>query len=64
MIAFKNLNHVTFFSYTGDINMPNHDGKTTRHLVGKDANGTNDDMILYILHSVSIYRDFRRLKRS
>lgn len=43
--------------------MPNHDGKTTRHMVGKDANGTNDDMILYILHSVSDFRDFRRLKR-
>lgn len=36
--------------------MPNHDGKTPRHMVGKDANGTNDDMILYILHSVGAKR--------
>ncbi|XP_063703778.1 85/88 kDa calcium-independent phospholipase A2-like [Culicoides brevitarsis] len=39
-----------------DIDMPNHEGKTPRHMVGKDANGTNDDMILYILHSVGAKR--------
>lgn len=36
-----------------DINLPNKDGKTPRHFVGKDMSGTNDDMILYVLHSVS-----------
>lgn len=39
--------------FGSDVNLPRADGKTPRHLVGKDANGTNDDMILYILHSVS-----------
>lgn len=39
-----------------DINLPNNDGNTPRHMVGKDANGSNDDMILYILHSVGAKR--------
>ncbi|XP_055689252.1 85/88 kDa calcium-independent phospholipase A2 isoform X2 [Lutzomyia longipalpis] len=39
-----------------DINMKNKDGKTPRHMVGKDASGSNDDMILYILHSVGAKR--------
>jgi calcium-independent phospholipase A2 len=39
-----------------DINMKNKDEKTPRHIVGKDASGGNDDMILYILHSVGAKR--------
>lgn len=39
-----------------DINMKNKDNKSPRHMVGKDASGTNDDMILYILHSVGAKR--------
>ncbi|XP_059614992.1 85/88 kDa calcium-independent phospholipase A2 isoform X2 [Phlebotomus argentipes] len=39
-----------------DINMKNKEGKTPRHMVGKDASGSNDDMILYILHSVGAKR--------
>jgi calcium-independent phospholipase A2 len=39
-----------------DINMKNKDDKTPRHMVGKDAAGGNDDMILYILHSVGAKR--------
>ena len=31
-----------------DINMPNKDGKTPRHLIGKDSNGGKDEEILYI----------------
>lgn len=41
--------------FGSDVNLPRSDGKTLRHLVGKDANGSNDDMILYILHSVSSF---------
>jgi calcium-independent phospholipase A2 len=36
--------------------MKNKDGKSPRHLVGKDASGSKDDMILYILHSVGAKR--------
>uniref|UniRef100_A0A336LZK7 phospholipase A2 n=1 Tax=Culicoides sonorensis TaxID=179676 RepID=A0A336LZK7_CULSO len=39
-----------------DINMSNHDGNTPRHMVGKDANGSNADMILFILDSVGANR--------
>lgn len=39
-----------------DIDVENRDGKTPRHLVGRDASGSNDDMILYILHSVGAKR--------
>lgn len=42
--------------FGSDINMPNKDGKTPRHMVGKDASGSSDDMILYILHSVGAKR--------
>lgn len=39
-----------------DIDVVNGEGKTPRHLVGKDASGSSDDMILYILHSVGAKR--------
>lgn len=39
-----------------DINLKNKDGKSPRHLVGKDANGSKDDILLYILHSVGAKR--------
>lgn len=39
-----------------DINMQNRDGQTPRHMVGKDASGSSEDMILYILHSVGAKR--------
>ncbi|GAB0089957.1 85/88 kDa calcium-independent phospholipase A2 [Sergentomyia squamirostris] len=39
-----------------DINMKNKEGKSPRHMVGKDASGSKDDMILYILHSVGAKR--------
>lgn len=39
-----------------DINMKNKNEQTARHMVGKEASGTNDDMILYILHSVGAKR--------
>lgn len=39
-----------------DIDMANRDGQTPRHLVGKDASGGPEDMILYILHSVGALR--------
>lgn len=39
-----------------DINMMNKDGKTPRHMVGKEANGSSDDQILYILHSCGARR--------
>lgn len=39
-----------------DINMQNRLGQTPRHMVGKDASGSNEDMILYILHSVGAKR--------
>lgn len=39
-----------------DINIQNRDGQTPRHMVGKDASGSNEDMILYILHSVGAKR--------
>jgi calcium-independent phospholipase A2 len=32
-----------------DINMKNKNDQTSRHMVGKEASGSNDDMILYIL---------------
>lgn len=35
-----------------DFNIQNRLGQTPRHMVGKDACGSNEDMILYILHSV------------
>lgn len=49
---------INVFLIKGDINLPNHDGKTPRHMVGKDASGSNEDMILYILHSVSFNFDY------
>lgn len=39
-----------------DINIQNRVGQTPRHMVGKDASGSNEDMILYILHSVGAKR--------
>lgn len=39
-----------------DFNLENRDGQTPRHMVGRDASGSNDDMILYILHSVGAKR--------
>lgn len=39
-----------------DINIQNRLGQTPRHMVGKDASGTSEDMILYILHSVGAKR--------
>lgn len=39
-----------------DINLKNKDDKTPRHMVGKEASGSNDDMVLYILHSVGAKR--------
>lgn len=39
-----------------DINMKNKNDQTPRHMVGKEASGSNDDMILYILHSVGAKR--------
>lgn len=39
-----------------DINMKNKQEKSPRHMVGKEASGTDDDMILYILHSVGAKR--------
>lgn len=39
-----------------DINIQNRLGQTPRHMVGKDASGSNEDMILYILHSVGAKR--------
>ncbi|KAG5681964.1 hypothetical protein PVAND_011364 [Polypedilum vanderplanki] len=39
-----------------DINMKNKNDQTARHMVGKEASGSNDDMILYILHSVGAKR--------
>lgn len=39
-----------------DINIHNRLGQTPRHMVGKDASGSNEDMILYILHSVGAKR--------
>lgn len=39
-----------------DIDMVNRDGHSPRHLVGKDASGGPEDMILYILHSVGARR--------
>lgn len=39
-----------------NINIKNQTEKTPRHIVGKEASGTNDDMILYILHSVGAKR--------
>lgn len=39
-----------------DIDAKNKHGQTARHMVGKDASGTDDDMILYILHSVGSKR--------
>lgn len=42
--------------FGADINKPNKEGKTPRHLVGKDDSGSKDAMILYILHSVGAKR--------
>ncbi|XP_037045409.1 85/88 kDa calcium-independent phospholipase A2 isoform X2 [Bradysia coprophila] len=39
-----------------DFNIQNRQGQTPRHMVGKDASGSNEDMILYILHSVGAKR--------
>lgn len=39
-----------------DFDLKNRDGQTPRHLVGKEASGSADDMILYILHSVGAKR--------
>lgn len=39
-----------------DIDAKNKHEQTARHMVGKDASGSNDDMILYILHSVGAKR--------
>jgi calcium-independent phospholipase A2 len=39
-----------------DINMKNKNDQTPRHMVGREASGSNDDMILYILHSVGAKR--------
>lgn len=39
-----------------DYNMENRLGQTPRHMVGKDASGSKEDMILYILHSVGAKR--------
>lgn len=39
-----------------DIDAPNADGHSPRHMVGKDASGSPEDMILYILHSVGALR--------
>lgn len=39
-----------------DINIQNRLGQTPRHMVGKDASGGSEDMILYILHSVGAKR--------
>lgn len=39
-----------------DINKKNSDGFSPRHMVGKDASGSSEDMILYILHSVGAKR--------
>lgn len=39
-----------------DFDLKNRDDQTPRHLVGKEASGSADDMILYILHSVGAKR--------
>lgn len=39
-----------------DIDAKNKHDQSSRHMVGKDASGTDDDMILYILHSVGAKR--------
>lgn len=39
-----------------DIDAKNKHEQTPRHMVGKDASGTDDDMVLYILHSVGAKR--------
>lgn len=39
-----------------DFNIQNRAGQTPRHMVGKDASGSKEDMILYILHSVGAKR--------
>lgn len=39
-----------------DFDIPNGEGNTPRHMVGKDASGSANDMILYILHSVGASR--------
>lgn len=39
-----------------DINIKNKHDQTSRHMVGREASGSNDDMILYILHSVGAKR--------
>lgn len=39
-----------------DIDAKNKREQSSRHMVGKDASGSDDDMILYILHSVGAKR--------
>jgi calcium-independent phospholipase A2 len=39
-----------------DVDSKNKNQQSSRHMVGKDPSGTNDDMILYILHSVGAKR--------
>lgn len=39
-----------------DIDARNKHEQSSRHMVGKDASGSDDDMILYILHSVGARR--------
>lgn len=39
-----------------DIDAKNKHEQSSRHMVGKDASGTDDDMVLYILHSVGAKR--------
>lgn len=39
-----------------DIDAKNKQEQSSRHMVGKDASGSDDDMILYILHSVGARR--------
>lgn len=42
--------------FGADINKPNKDGKTPRHLVGRDDCGSKDAMTLYTLHAVGAKR--------
>lgn len=42
--------------FGADINKTNKDGKSARHMVGKDDSSSKDSMILYILHSVGAKR--------
>ncbi|XP_055842006.1 85/88 kDa calcium-independent phospholipase A2 isoform X1 [Episyrphus balteatus] len=42
--------------FGSDFDLKNKEGTTPRHMVGKEANGSKDDEILYILHSVGAKR--------